>query len=286
VKTLTINICLVGPLNSGKTTFIHHSIPEKDRKAPVIPTVGVDHYSHHYNGYDLRIKDSSGDPKYQILSPSYNRQTDFMCIFIDPFSINFFKELAEVKELLDLNTQNKPKCGYIVVLTKSDLLIKSNGLNFDFRSHHISQVLSEYLTFPPVAISTLNNRHFNVFDRIIEISAFPARFHADLLKLKTKILNRFIKPNQSREASIDRLLLLKNSTAAEIKNKILEEMRDIREPDSSGKLKYGNFFRFHVRDYKHSELYQFLALNYRKIDNRVNLDNECAPAISRRVVSI
>jgi GTPase SAR1 family protein len=115
--TTEFKIVLVGPAESGKTSYLHQLL-ECPFKEIYTPTLGVDVHSvvHTFNGvkYRLNVWDVAGQPQYKGLVGGYYTQADGVLAFYDPRD----KNCADVGKDLDSVYQVTGPISTVVVKTK------------------------------------------------------------------------------------------------------------------------------------------------------------------------
>jgi GTPase SAR1 family protein len=290
-------VCLLGLTQSGKTALYNRVVHECFDETQY--TIGAIFGETR----DFGLWDTAGNQRFYALTQFYIKDSAAIILVVDPTSENFEDQLAYLDSgLKPLN----PSPALLLVATKSDLVNSLNKAMVDANIEAFYKKFAKEGDPKPLFVSATDaNSRALIYDQLVlclkASKHLPENAPLDLSILERikpierKIESRLFKADSSRFTSIDRLKnTLRNClTVEDVKNTLIEEALFLRSPDENGKLRYGvNFgstrlkFFFHFRSYEHSELYQFLKSELRRIDRKLDLATLSDPKLVRQAPAV
>lgn len=124
-NTPVVKLVTLGDVGTGKTTLCQ-AICGKPTELVTAPTLGIDFWSkivhHNHTRIRLNVYDTSGQERFQALTPSYLRTADIVLLVLS--STLQDKDMAQqLKTWHELARDNAPASAqYIVAVTKRDLV--------------------------------------------------------------------------------------------------------------------------------------------------------------------
>lgn len=123
--TSVVKLVTLGDVGTGKTTLCQ-AVCGKPTEIVTAPTLGIDFWSkvvhHNHTRIRLNVYDTSGQERFQALTPSYLRTADIVLLVVS--STLQDKDMAQqLKTWYQLARDNVPATAqYIVAVTKQDLV--------------------------------------------------------------------------------------------------------------------------------------------------------------------
>ena len=123
--TPVVKLVTLGDVGTGKTTLCQ-AMCGQPNEAATAPTLGIDFWSKivHHNHTRIRLNayDTSGQERFQALTPSYLRTADIVLLVLSSTLVD--KDMArQLKWWHQLARENVPaRAHYIVAVTKRDLV--------------------------------------------------------------------------------------------------------------------------------------------------------------------
>lgn len=146
-----IRICLVGDVNTGKSTFTN-SLKNDNFMTCRCPTIGVEYTSYYNNDMDViwKIWDTSGNDNHKPIILPYFKLANLFILFFDINEIKSFLSLKNwIKDIKHVNGFKENN--FILVGNKSDLIKNINQID-------INTLCNEYnIDYIEISIKKSNN---------------------------------------------------------------------------------------------------------------------------------
>lgn len=124
-STPVVKLVTLGDLGTGKTTLCQ-TMCGQPSEIVTAPTLGIDFWSKivHHNKSRMRLNayDTSGQERFQALTPSYLRTADIILIVVSAM-LSDASMATQLKTWYDVASKNAPNTvQYVVAITKRDLI--------------------------------------------------------------------------------------------------------------------------------------------------------------------
>jgi small GTP-binding protein len=285
-----VKVTLLGLSQTGKTTLFNRVVYDEFIKTSVSLSAYFGMII--VAGIEFALWDTAGQEKFYALTQFYLRDSGITILVVDPtVAQGFEKQLEYLDGML-----KSPEASHnlLLVAIKKDLVTPENQAAVEANIDAFHKKFASETDPKPLFVSAKDeNTKSLILDQMVRLIKCNNILNEDpqdksimerLKAIDRKLKKRFFKPDTSRSVSIQRLMsALENCKSQdEIKNVLIDEARFLRTPDENGRLKYGinlGFSRFfmHFRGYEHSEFYQFLKSELRRIDRKLDLAKESDP---------
>lgn len=126
-----IRICLVGDINTGKSTFTN-SLKNNNLMTCRCPTIGVEYTTYYNNDIVWKIWDTSGNDNHTSIILPYFKLANLFILFFDINEIKSFLSLENwIKDIKHANANDLKNINFILVGNKSDLIKSINQIDIN-----------------------------------------------------------------------------------------------------------------------------------------------------------